>query len=100
MCLANLLDCYRQWVNGDDINKKGFNNYIYDTEPSHNGRYYEYDTPNGKRIIVDHTNDAEQGLHTHAGKPKGNDSDMFYDFKENRYQKINGKNGDHHIRYK
>ena len=90
----------RQWVVGDDVTRKDYKNYRYDTEPSHQGRYYEYNTPNGKRVIVDHTNDIDQGLHTHAGKPKGNPNDINYDFKKNRYQKVIGKDGDHHIRYK
>lgn len=90
----------RQWVVGDDVRRRGRNNYVYDPEPSHHGRFYEYDTPNGKRVVVDHTKDASQGLHTHAGKPKQNPKDMNYDFKKERYQKINRKDGDHHIRYK
>lgn len=88
-----------QWIVGDDVKRIGYGNYVYDTEPSHHGRYYEYDTPNGKRVVVDHINDTVQGLHVHAGMPKGDPNDMNYNFKENRYQKINGKDGDHHIRY-
>ena len=90
----------RQWSVGDDLNRRGYNNYVYDTEPSHQGRYYEYDTPNGKRVVVEHTKDENQGFHTHAGEPKGNSNDMNYDFKKYRYKKIRGKDGDWHIRYK
>ena len=90
----------RQWIVGSDKRRKGFNNYTYNQNPSNHGRYYEYDTHNGKRVIVDHNNDIEQGNHTHAGKPKGNPNDKNYDFKENRYSKINKEDGDHHIRYK
>lgn len=89
----------RQWTVGDDATRSGYKNYKYDTNPTSHGRYYEYDTPNGKRVIVDHTNDAIQGKHMHAGRPKGNSKDMNYDFKTNRYQKIIGEDGDWHIRY-
>ena len=92
----------RQWSVGGDITKKGGNykNYEYSDNATHYGRYYEYDTPQGKKIIVEHTNDLEQGLHTHAGEvPKGANP-LTYDFKnpDNRYKPIN-KATDHHIRY-
>ena len=90
----------RQWIVGDDVKRREYENYVYDTEPSHHGRFYEYNTPNGKRVVVEHTNDEIQELHVHAGMPKGDSNDMNYNFKENRYQKITGKDGDHHIRYK
>ena len=92
----------RQWTVGDDITKKGANykNYEYSDNPTHNGRYYEYETPQGKKVVVDHINDVEQGLHTHAGTaPKGADP-FKYDFKnpDNRYSPIN-KDTNHHIPY-
>ena len=90
----------RQWTVGDDVTRRGYSNYVYDPEPSHHGRFYEYDTPNGRRVIVEHTNDIVQGLHVHAGMPKQNPKDMYYDFKKHRYQKINAKGSDHHIRYR
>jgi len=60
----------RQWQVKDDINKKGadYKNYEYSSNPTHHGRYYEYDTLKGKSVIADHTNDGK--LHTHAGKQK------------------------------
>gem|GEM_PF-2266143 len=89
----------RQWQVGDDINKKGGNykNYEYSSNPTHHGRYYEYDTPQGKRVIVDHTNDGR--LHVHAGKPKEGANPFDYDFKKERYANIYGPNEDHHIYY-
>ena len=91
----------KQWVVGDDVTRKGFGNYVYKTNPSHHGRFYEYDTPQGKRVVVEHTNDTAQGLHTHAGKPPDKiNNPMNYDLKKGRYQKINREDGDHHIRYK
>lgn len=92
----------RQWIVGDDITKKGmdYKNYEYSDNPTHHGRYYEYDTPQGKKIIVDHTNDVEQGLHTHAGEVPNGANPLTYDFKnpDNRYKPIN-KDTDHHIKY-
>ena len=89
----------RQWRVGDDISMKGHNaaNYKYDPNPRSHGRYFEYDTPNGKRIVVEHINDGKP--HVHAGQPKGNPNSHTYDFKVDRYQKIDGPNGDHHIYY-
>ncbi|MGP3739022.1 HNH/endonuclease VII fold putative polymorphic toxin [Bacillus sp. 4A_MP2] len=60
----------RQWQVGDNVFKKGqeYRNYEYSSNHTHHGRYYEFDTPKGKRVIVQHTNDGK--LHTHAGKPK------------------------------
>ncbi|CAN2249215.1 toxin YxiD [Bacillus vallismortis] len=89
----------RQWQVGDNINKKGgdFKNYEYSSNPTHHGRYYEYDTPQGKRVIVEHINDGR--LHSHAGKPKDGANPFEYDFKKERYSNIYGLNGDHHIYY-
>lgn len=89
----------RQWIVGNDINRKGHDtaNYRYDSNAGSHGRYYEYDTQYGRRVIVEHTNDGQN--HFHAGQPKGNPNSHSYDFKENRYQKIDGPNGDHHIYY-
>ncbi|MHC1748038.1 MAG: HNH/endonuclease VII fold putative polymorphic toxin [Cellulosilyticaceae bacterium] len=92
----------RQWTIGDDITKKGvsYKNYEYSDNATHHGRYYEYDTTQGKKIIVEHTNDLEQGLHTHAGEVPKEANPLTYDFKnpDNRYKPIN-KDTDHHIRY-
>ncbi len=89
----------RQWQIGDDIHKKGGNykNYEYSSNSTHHGRYYEYDTPYGKRVVVEHVNDGK--LHTHAGKPKAGANPFEYDFKKERYSNIYGPNGDHHIYY-
>ena len=92
----------RQWTVGDDITKKGANykNFEYSDNPTHHGRYYEYETPQGKKVVADHINDVEQGLHTHAGTaPKGADP-FKYDFKnpDNRYSPTN-KDTNHHIPY-
>ncbi|MCY8008892.1 T7SS effector LXG polymorphic toxin [Bacillus haynesii] len=89
----------RQWQVGDDVTKKGvdYKNYEYSSNPTHHGRYYEYDTPNGKMVVAEHTNDGK--LHTHAGKPNEKENPFNYDFKKKRYSNIYGSNGDHHIYY-
>lgn len=89
----------RQWEVGDDVSKNGYDiaNYKYDPNPGSHGRYYEYDTPNGKRVIAVHTNDGVP--HVHAGKPKIDPKSRTYDFKNKRYGKIEGSSGDHHIYY-
>ncbi|MDE7425419.1 MAG: hypothetical protein K2N51_17305 [Lachnospiraceae bacterium] len=90
----------RQWTVGNDIYKKGGNyaNYVYKSNPSHLGRFYEYETPHGKIVIVEHTNDIEQGLHFHVGIPPREVNEFTYDFKKHSY-KPKYKEGDHHFRY-
>ncbi|MBU8725329.1 T7SS effector LXG polymorphic toxin [Bacillus sp. 1735sda2] len=85
----------RQWQVGDNVFKKGqeHSNYEYSSNQTHHG----FDTPKGKRVIVQHTNDGK--LHTHAGKPKEGANPFNYDFKKERYSNIYGPNGDHHIYY-
>ena len=93
----------RQWQVGGDISKKWHEpkNYKYDDNPGSHGRYYEYDTPNGKRVVAEHTNKA-QGGHFHAGEPKEDDilKSHTYDFKKERYLNIKVPNKDKHIYYK
>ncbi|MED1041772.1 HNH/endonuclease VII fold putative polymorphic toxin [Bacillus mycoides] len=81
------------------MSKKGYEskNFEYSANHTHHGRYYEYDTPQGKRVIVEHINDGV--LHTHAGKPKDGANPYTYDFKKERYSNIYGSNNDHHIYY-
>lgn len=80
-----------QWQVGDDVMRKGQANYNYTTDSGSWGRYYEYETPDGKRLIVEHIADGKK--HTHAGMPK----DMSrLDLKKFRYAHVGGK---HHIYY-
>ena len=56
---------------------------------------------------MDHTNDSNRikessgkvQKHVHAGKPKKGANSQTYDFKSERYLKINKKGVDHHIDY-
>ncbi|WP_249292241.1 HNH/endonuclease VII fold putative polymorphic toxin [Metabacillus flavus] len=90
----------RQWQVGEDIKRKGmdYKNYEFSSNPTHHGRYYEYNTPQGKRVIAEHTNDGR--VHTHAGRPNRQANQFNYDFKKERYDNIYGPNGDHDIYYK
>jgi hypothetical protein len=47
----------RQWTIGDGPSQKYRANYHYDPAPGSRGRYYENRTPNGPRVIAEHTND-------------------------------------------
>ena len=60
---------------------KNISVYRYVTK-SH-GRFYQYDTPKGPRVIVEHTGDTKQGKHFHAGMPKG-EFTTTYNFKKYR----------------
>ena len=81
----------RQWEVGNDYTRKGQKNYLYSSDEGSFGRYMEYDTPDGKKVIVEHISDGPK--HVHAGMPK--DPSMS-DFKKFRYQQVGGK---HHIYY-
>ena len=84
---------------------------MFNTEPTHWGNMRQYETPQGSRVIVEHTDDPA-GLHFHAGMPKGKGEDAKRngvnfgwggsdpdkdDFE--RYQKIDKPGGDHHLFY-
>ncbi|WP_161804433.1 RHS repeat-associated core domain-containing protein [Lysinibacillus xylanilyticus] len=92
----------RQWTVGSDYNKHGYENYKVSNDQGSQGRYYEFVNDRGeKKVTVLHTNDPERAPHAHAGTHKGppNDPKRFtYDFKEERYRKINDpKTKDHHL---
>jgi RHS repeat-associated protein len=61
----------RQWTVGDDVTRRGMANYHYDPNPGAHGRYYQYDTPNGPRVVAEHTSDPRAPHpHFHAYQPK------------------------------
>jgi RHS repeat-associated protein len=87
----------RQWTVGNDKTRRGYENYRYSEDAGAHGRYYEYETPNGKRVVADHTADPRRDTkHAHAGQPKGDPCRSDVDFKEERYQQVGGR---HHIDY-
>ncbi|MFI9783011.1 DUF6531 domain-containing protein [Kitasatospora sp. NPDC051984] len=70
----------RQWTVGGDARLAGRANYVYSPyDPASNsvldpragwGRYYQFDTPHGTRVIAEHTSDPKAPYpHFHAGKP-------------------------------
>ncbi|GHH80971.1 hypothetical protein GCM10018793_37380 [Streptomyces sulfonofaciens] len=70
----------RQWEIGGDPTQAHRPNYVYrpydpNADPTRDpragwGRYYQYDTPNGTRVIAEHTADPlAPHPHFHAGKP-------------------------------
>jgi hypothetical protein len=92
----------RQWTVGDNPVRRGQTNYKYSQDFGSHGRYYEYTDAQGhKRVIVEHTSDPRAPRpHTHAGQAKPGADPRTYDFKNDRYQKINNPSTkDHHIYY-
>lgn len=87
----------RGWTVGNDPRRSG-KNYVFDNNQTSHGRYYEFDTPRGKRVIAEHTADPQQGQpHFHAGMVDPEELDpMKVDFKKDPYAKIDG---DHHYYY-
>ncbi|MEU8618176.1 putative T7SS-secreted protein [Streptomyces sp. NPDC048623] len=97
---------WAEWEVGPDITRKHSPGYIYSSEKSHWGTFRQYETPQGSRVVVEHTDDPA-GPHFHAGKPKGDPSRTFVNFgwdnanyrDMERYAKINKPEGDHHLFY-
>ncbi|MDN0193601.1 RHS repeat-associated core domain-containing protein [Streptomyces sp. S.PNR 29] len=85
-----------QWTVGDDPTMRHrTSNYVYDESPGSHGRYYQYETPEGTRVVVNHTNDPNAPHpHFHAGQPKGGGRNV--DMMGERYQQIGDK---HHFYY-
>ncbi|MFD7730515.1 DUF6531 domain-containing protein [Kitasatospora phosalacinea] len=100
-----------RWEIGPDVQRRGMPGYVYETNPSHWGEMRQFETPQGSRLIIEHTGDTA-GPHFHAGMPKGRGedamrtgvnfgwggSDPVRDGFE-RYQKIDKPGGDHHLFY-
>ena len=108
----------RQWTVGNNVTRRGMANYEFDPNPGRHGRYYEFTDARGhKKVVVEHTNDGNRRYkkndkdknsgkpckHFHAGQAKDNANPRTYDFKKDRYKKIDReiKEGvlDHHIDY-
>jgi RHS repeat-associated protein len=86
-----------QWTVGNDPTRARTSNYRFSEDQGTHGRYYQYNTPQGPRVVVEHTADPNAPLpHFHAGEPKGNPADSNYDFRNERYGQVGGK---HHIYY-
>jgi hypothetical protein len=60
------------WTVGADVTQRGMSGYRYDPNPGGHGNYAQFETENGSRLIVEHTNDPEAPYpHFRAGQPKG-----------------------------
>ena len=85
----------RQWTVGDDVTRRGQANYHYDPNPGAHGRYYQYETPQGTRVVANHTADPNApSPHFHAGQPKPDGRNV--DMQGQRYGQVDGK---HHYYY-
>ncbi|EPF2594860.1 TPA: RHS repeat-associated core domain-containing protein [Proteus mirabilis] len=92
----------RQWTVGNDPKRRGQTNYQYSEDFGSHGRYYEYRDANGyKKVVLEHTHDPRAPYpHAHAGQTKTGADPRTYDFKQDRYLKIDDpKTKDHHIYY-
>jgi len=84
----------KQWTVGDNPSQQYRPNYTYDANPGARGRYYQYETPSGPRVIAEHTSDPmAKDPHFHAGQPK---DPAIRDMQGERYQQVGGK---HHYYY-
>lgn len=92
------------WTVGNDPSRRGEEGYVFSNDPGSHGNYSQYETPNGSRVVAEHTGDPNApGPHFHAGQPKGDSSRSGVDFgwsgdhnSSERYQQVDGK---HHYYY-
>ncbi|WP_051797174.1 DUF6531 domain-containing protein [Catenuloplanes japonicus] len=95
------------WEVGDDRDRRGTDGYRYSDDPGGHGYYRQYETDNGSRVIVEHTNDPNAASpHFHAGRPKSSADETGVDFGwsgrpfepggAQRYRQLDGK---HHYFY-
>ncbi|NJL55407.1 hypothetical protein HC928_09640 [bacterium] len=90
-----------QWTVGNDIQRSRTSNYRYSNDPGTHGWYYAYNTPQGRRVIVEHTNDPNHPYpHFHAGEVRQSAQRVEnidgFDFRTQRYTSVGGA---HHYYY-
>ncbi|GGT30265.1 MULTISPECIES: putative T7SS-secreted protein [Streptomyces] len=101
-----------EWIVMGDKTMKNMPGYVYSSDPSHWGNFRQFETPEGSRVVVEHTHDPA-GPHFHAGGPKGltledrmrsgvnfgwdNTADGYKTME--RYLAIDKPGGDHHFFY-
>ncbi len=101
-----------EWIVMGDKTMKNMPGHVYSSDPTHWGNFRQFETPNGSRVVVEHTDDPE-GPHFHAGGPKGrtledqsrsgvnfgwdNTVDGYGTME--RYRAIDKPGGDHHFFY-
>ena len=88
----------RQWSVGNNIMRLRTKNYRFSNDLGAHGRYYEYETPAGSRVVAEHKFSGDPSHvyrpHFHAGQPK---DPIRNDFQRDRYGSVGGN---HHIYYK
>ncbi|GAA2320625.1 DUF6531 domain-containing protein [Streptomyces kunmingensis] len=99
-----------EWIVTDVKQMAHMPGYFYSSTDSHLGRFRQFETEQGSRVIVEHTFDRA-GPHFHAGQPKAdptrsevnfgwdNSRGEFYRYVDTweRYDAINKPGGDHHF---
>lgn len=85
----------RVWIRNDPHGRHFRSDHIVSQDKGTHGRYYQYETDNGTRLVVEHTHDPKSKPHFHAGQPKGN-PDQHIDMQGKRYVQVGAK---HHFYY-
>ncbi|MFG3038762.1 putative T7SS-secreted protein [Streptomyces sp. NPDC048330] len=102
-----------EWIVTGDITRSHIPGYFYSSTESHWGRFRQFETAEGSRVVVEHTFDRA-GPHFHAGRPKldpsqsginfgwDNSPGDFFRYKDTyqKYAAIDKPGGDHHFFYK
>jgi RHS repeat-associated protein len=101
-----------EWIVMGDKTMKNMPGHVYSPDPTHWGNFRQFETPDGSRVVVEHTHDPA-GPHFHAGGPKGltpedqsrsgvnfgwdNTADGYKTME--RYRASDKPGGDHHFCY-
>ncbi|MFF3849663.1 RHS repeat-associated core domain-containing protein [Streptomyces sp. NPDC002328] len=67
------------WIVTGNVKLAHAPGYFYSSNPTHWGRFRQYETAQGSRVVVEHTFD-KAGPHFHAGKPKYDSLRNFVNF--------------------
>ncbi|MDQ1009869.1 RHS repeat-associated protein [Streptomyces sp. V4I23] len=101
-----------EWIVTGDVRRAHMPGYFYSDQEAHWGRFRQFETDQGSRVVVEHTFDRA-GPHFHAGVPKqdptrngvnfgwDNEPGDTFRYKDTweRYGKVNKPGGDHHFFY-
>ncbi|MGW4701135.1 putative T7SS-secreted protein [Streptomyces sp. NPDC004285] len=102
-----------EWIVTGDITRSHVPGYFYSSIEAHWGRFRQFETAEGSRVVVEHTFDRA-GPHFHSGRPKldpsqsginfgwDNSPGDFFRYQDTyqRYAAIDKPGGDHHFFYK
>jgi RHS repeat-associated protein len=92
------------WEVGNDYLRRGQEGYLYSTNPTSHGKYMQFETSQGSRVIAEHTSDPDAPHpHFHAGQPKVEPGRTGVDFgwtgDEGAFEKYKPVDGAHHFYY-